>query len=132
MRSKVAARILSETPEDVKIFTSWYADLVVRVHEIMRTKNITQKGLAEKLGKKPSEISKWLNGGHNFTLRSLAKLEAELGESLLYIPKHSLTQVKGKSSQCLIVHTNENRAAGEKFINSEVANIEEEAYQITA
>ncbi|MCU0434373.1 MAG: helix-turn-helix transcriptional regulator [Bacteroidia bacterium] len=85
MRSKVAARILNETPEDVKIFTSWYADIVVRVHEIMREKKITQKSLAEKMDKKPSEISKWLSGEHNFTLRSLAKLEAELGVPILTV-----------------------------------------------
>ncbi|MGL5892940.1 MAG: helix-turn-helix domain-containing protein [Bacteroidia bacterium] len=132
MRSKVAARIVSETPEEVKIFTSWYADLVVRVHEIMHAKNITQKSLAEKLGKKPSEISKWLNGGHNFTLRSLAKLEAELGEQLLYIPQKTRTPVKGKSSQCLIVYTNENIAAAENFISTEVSPNEKEVYQITA
>jgi transcriptional regulator with XRE-family HTH domain len=39
------------------------------------------------MGKKPSEISKWLNGEHNFTLRSLAKLEAELGEPIITVPK---------------------------------------------
>lgn len=43
--------------------------------------------MAEKLDKKPSEISKWLSGEHNFTLRSLAKLSAELGEALLEVPK---------------------------------------------
>ena len=47
----------------------------------------TQKDLADKLQKRPSEISKWLNGDHNFTLRSIAKLEAELGEVLLEVPK---------------------------------------------
>ena len=28
---------------------------------------LTQKELAEKLGKRPSEISEWLTGNHNFT-----------------------------------------------------------------
>lgn len=132
MRSKVAARILSETPEEVKIFTSWYADLIVRIHEIMNEKKITQKSLAEQLGKKPSEISKWLNGGHNFTLRSLAKLEAELGEPLLYIPKQKFTLTKRISSQCLIVNTNEINTDAEKFKRAEIHIDEKDVYQLTA
>jgi hypothetical protein len=39
------------------------------------------------MDKKPSEISKWLSGEHNFTLRSLAKLSVELGEPLMEVPK---------------------------------------------
>jgi len=87
MRSKVFQRILDNTPKDVEIFVDWYADLVVRINQLIRENNISKKELAEKMGKKPSEISKWLNGEHNFTLRSLAKLSAELGEPLLEVPK---------------------------------------------
>ncbi len=87
MRSDIAREILESTPNDVKIFVSWYADLVVRIHEILEEKGISQKTLAEKMGKKAPEISRWLSGDHNFTLRSLAKLQAELGEPLLYVPR---------------------------------------------
>ena len=87
MRSKVVDRLLKSTPKDIEVFVDLYADLVVRINEILREKNITQKQLAENLDKRPSEISKWLNGEHNFTLRSLAKLSAELGEPLLVVPE---------------------------------------------
>lgn len=39
------------------------------------------------MDKKPSEINKWLKGNHNLTLKTLAKLEAELGEPLIYNSK---------------------------------------------
>jgi len=87
MRSKVFQRILDNTPKDVDIFVDWYADLVVRINQLLRENNISKKKLAEKMDKKPSEISKWLSGEHNFTLRSLAKLSVELGEPLLEVPK---------------------------------------------
>jgi transcriptional regulator with XRE-family HTH domain len=87
MRSKIAKRIIDETPTETKIFVRKYGDLVVRVHQILTEKGITQKDLAARLGKSPSEISKWLSGNHNLTLRSIAKLEAELGKDLIYIPK---------------------------------------------
>jgi len=86
MRSKVLQRILDKTPKDVEIFVDKYADLVLRINQILREKGYTQKSLAEKLEKRPSEIHKWLNGDHNFTMRSIAKLEAELGEILLEVP----------------------------------------------
>lgn len=87
MRSKTVDRLLRSTPKDVEIFVDLYADIAVRINQILIEKNLTQKDLAEKLEKRPSEISKWLNGEHNFTLRSLAKLSAELGEPLLEVPK---------------------------------------------
>jgi transcriptional regulator with XRE-family HTH domain len=87
MRSKIAERILAKTPKDIEIFARNYGDLVVRINSLLKAKGYNQKDLAEKLDKKPSEISKWLNGEHNFTLRSLAKLEAELGAPLFYVPQ---------------------------------------------
>lgn len=97
MRSKTVDRLLKSTPKDVKIFVDWYADLVVRINQLLRENDITKKELAEKLDKKPSEISKWLSGEHNFTLRSLAKLSSELGEPLLEVPKKiARTEFQGK------------------------------------
>lgn len=87
MRSKTVDRLLKSTPKDVEIFVDWYADLVVRINQLLRENDISKKELAEKMDKKPSEISKWLSGEHNFTLRSLAKLSAELGEPLMEVPK---------------------------------------------
>ena len=84
MKSKVAKRIQDETPEEVRIFVRQYTDIVVRINEIMETKGYTQKDLAERMNKKPSEINKWLKGNHNLTLKTLAKLEAELGEPIIF------------------------------------------------
>ena len=88
MRSQIAQRILDNTPPEVRIFVKMHGDIVVRVHELIEKKGITKKQLAE--GMNPFEISKWLNGEHNFTLKSLAKLEAELGEPIIQIP-HSFS-----------------------------------------
>ncbi len=86
MRSKIAERIHQRVSADTRIYVRLYSDLVVRIGSIMEAKGITRVSLAEKLEKSPSEITKWLNGDHNFTLKSLAKLEAELGESLIEVP----------------------------------------------
>ncbi len=90
MKSKVAERIQSETPEEVRIFVRQYTDIVLRINQILKAKGYTQKDLAEKMNKKPSEINKWLKGSHNLTLKTLAKLEAELGEPLIYTSREQL------------------------------------------
>ena len=84
MKSKVAARIEAETPLEVEIFVRQYTDIIVRIHELMKKKGLTQADLAQRLNKRPSEINKWLKGNHNLTLKTIAKLEAELGEDIIY------------------------------------------------
>ncbi|MFW5701206.1 MAG: helix-turn-helix domain-containing protein [Cyclobacteriaceae bacterium] len=106
MRSTVFQRILDKTPEDIKIFTRHYSDLVVRINFLLKEKGYSQKDLAEKLDKKPSEISKWLKGDHNFTLRSLAKLEAELGAPLFYVPKTKSFISDGGSKTSFTIYNN--------------------------
>jgi len=90
MKSKVAERIQAETPGEVRIFVRQYTDIVLRINQILTAKGYTQKSLAEKMNKKPSEINKWLKGSHNLTLKTLAKLEAELGEPIIYTSKEQL------------------------------------------
>lgn len=85
MRSKVAARIRKDTPEEVRIFVKHYTDIVLRINKLMKKKGLTQKDLALSMNKKPSEINKWLKGNHNLTLKTVAKLEAELGEPLIFV-----------------------------------------------
>merc|ERR1711879_1144676 len=106
MRSKIAQRLESQVPEETKIFVAKYADIVVRINALIKEKGYTQKSLAARLGKKPSEISKWLNGEHNFTLRSLAKLEAELGETIIHVSQHrTFVSLKTKPIT-MTVHSN--------------------------
>ena len=48
MRSKVAKRILEETPEAVRIFVRRYTDFVIRINKILKSKDYTPKGLSKK------------------------------------------------------------------------------------
>jgi len=73
------------TPKEVKLMIDHSFAIVDRIDEIMTKKNISQRQLAEMLGKKESEISKWMRGTHNFTIKTIAKLEAVLGESIFSI-----------------------------------------------
>lgn len=86
MRADIIKEMLSYSKPGTTEFVNLCGDIIIRVKELMQEKGITQQDLAEKMGKKAPEVSKWLSGNHNFTLRSIARLEAELGEKILVVP----------------------------------------------
>lgn len=59
--------------------------IVDRIHEILESKGLSQKDLAQMMGKNEAEISKWMRGTHNFTLATLVKLEKALGCSIISV-----------------------------------------------
>lgn len=79
------AELLAETPKEQLLFVDFSMAIATRIVRILEEKGLKQKDLAQMLGKTEPEISKWLSGTHNFTLRSLAKIESVLGESLFAV-----------------------------------------------
>jgi transcriptional regulator with XRE-family HTH domain len=61
-------------------------DIVDQIHLYMKEKEWSQKDLAKELGKAPSEINKWLNPGHNFTIGTIGKLSAAFGKDMVVTP----------------------------------------------
>lgn len=59
--------------------------ITAKVAAILEERNISQKEFAKSLNKKPSEVSKWLTGLHNLTLKSITKMEVALGVDLINI-----------------------------------------------
>jgi transcriptional regulator with XRE-family HTH domain len=55
------------------------------IDAILKKQNKTQSDLAILLNKKESEISKWLQGSHNFTLKTISKIEEALNAHILSI-----------------------------------------------
>jgi ribosome-binding protein aMBF1 (putative translation factor) len=78
--------ILRQAPEESKRFVSKTMAIARQLDLIMSRKGISQKELAKKLNKTEPEISKWLAGDHNFTIRTLTAIETALDEEILVIP----------------------------------------------
>lgn len=57
-----------------------------RIYELMTQRGLTKLQFAQALGKKPSEVTKWLSGQHNFTLRTISLLSSFFGQPLIQIP----------------------------------------------
>jgi transcriptional regulator with XRE-family HTH domain len=56
-----------------------------KIYSILEERGLKSSDLAKLLGKSPSEISKWLSGMHNVTLKSITKIETVLGVDLIHI-----------------------------------------------
>lgn len=50
-----------------------------RIADAMEAAGLSKSQFARKMGKSPSEITKWLSGTHNFTIDSLQEISAVLG-----------------------------------------------------
>ena len=76
---------LAKIPQDVRkqIDMSWA--IADKIDALLKAKGMSQKEFAHLMGKTEPEVSRWLGGTHNFTLRTLAKISVVLGEDVIKI-----------------------------------------------
>lgn len=76
---------LAKIPPDVRkqVDMSWA--IADKIDALLRAKGMSQKEFAHLMGKTEPEVSRWLGGTHNFTLRTLAKISVVLGEDVIKI-----------------------------------------------
>ena len=82
--SIIEARRQKVNPE-IRRMVDMSIKIVDRIHEILKAKGLKQKDLALRLGKKESEISRWMRGTHNFTIDTLIAIEDALGEPIIAV-----------------------------------------------
>lgn len=59
-------------------------DITEKVRLALEYKGWKSQDLAKQMNKNPSEVSKWLGGMHNLTLKSIIKMEVALGIDLIH------------------------------------------------
>lgn len=77
--------MLKSVPEYIKKETDLEFGVSDRLVDLMKEKGVSKTSLAQDLGKQPSEITKWLSGQHNFTLRTIALLSAYFGKPIINV-----------------------------------------------
>lgn len=78
---------LSAIPQEQRAEFDLSSGIAERLDAILKKKGITQHELACRLGKRDSEVSKWLTGRHNFTTSTIARIEQAIGDKLIQISK---------------------------------------------
>lgn len=75
--------IFDEIPREKREETRLTFAISNRIDTLMRQRGLNRKQLAEALGKRPNEITRWLSGEHNFTLATIAKLSTFFGNPIV-------------------------------------------------
>lgn len=77
--------LLGEISQETREETRLSFDIADRIYALMLEKGLSKKQFADALGRRPSEITKWLSGEHNFTIATLARLSTFFGQSIITV-----------------------------------------------
>ena len=78
-------RMLEAVPADIQQEVDLEVAISNRINDLMVQRGLSKQQFAQALGKRPSEVTKWLSGQHNFTIRTLTLLSTFFGEPLVRI-----------------------------------------------
>lgn len=78
-------KMLSAVPADVQQEIDMEVAISNRINELMEKRGLSKLEFAQALDKRPSEITKWLSGQHNFTIRTISLLSSFFGESIIEV-----------------------------------------------
>lgn len=78
-------QMVATVPTDIKREVDLEFAISNRIYELMTKRGLSKVEFAQALGKRPSEVTKWLSGQHNFTLRTISLLSAFFGEELIAV-----------------------------------------------
>jgi ribosome-binding protein aMBF1 (putative translation factor) len=82
-RSPIIQRLKAEITPEISEQNDRRMGLAVKIAEALRSRGLTNQEFAFMMGKKPSEVTRWLSGTHNFTTETLWQMERVLRIQLL-------------------------------------------------
>ena len=85
-RAKTSLReLLSDISPEERAEARLSFQISNRLDFLMKEKGLSKKQLADAIGKRPSEITRWLSGEHNFTISTLAMLSSFFGQPVITV-----------------------------------------------
>lgn len=72
-----------DIPDDVVRYVDHSMNIAKRIDAHLVEMKWSQKDLADKLGKNEATISTWMRGTHNFSLRTISKIESVMNRNLI-------------------------------------------------
>lgn len=77
--------IFNEIPQEKREESRLSFAISNRLDVLMKERGLNRKQLADAMGKRPNEVTRWLSGEHNFTISTLAKLSTFFGQSIIAV-----------------------------------------------
>lgn len=85
-RAKTSLRdLLSDITPEERAEARLSFQISNRLDSLMKEKGLSKKQFAEAIGKRPSEITRWLSGEHNFTISTLSMLSIFFGKPIVIV-----------------------------------------------
>ena len=76
---------IASIPQDVEKQVDWSFAIADKIAARLKELGLSQKDFALMVGKTQAEVSRWLSGTHNFTIRTLAKISTVLGQDFIRV-----------------------------------------------
>lgn len=89
--SDIAREVMESITPEERALSNLTDGIAERLDSIMKRKHISKSQLAKMTGRRPSEVTKWLGGGHNFTCKTIVLIQQVLGEDLVRVSKSRKT-----------------------------------------
>jgi antitoxin component HigA of HigAB toxin-antitoxin module len=83
--AKSLEEMIGVIPENLKLEVDLSFEISDRIYALMTERGLTKRQFADALGKRPSEITKWLSGEHNFTISTIAKLSTFFNKPIISV-----------------------------------------------
>jgi len=77
--------MVASVPADIRSEIDLCFAISERIDNLMHENGLTKKQFADAIGRRPSEITKWLSGQHNFTIATLAMLSSFFGQPIITV-----------------------------------------------
>ncbi len=78
-------KMVASIPDDIKAEIDLSFAISDRIDFLMNERGLSKKQFADALGRRPSEITKWLSGQHNFTIATLGMLSSFFGQPIITV-----------------------------------------------
>lgn len=70
--------ILNDIPNELKVQIDLSFAIADKIASVLKERGMTNKDFAKLVGKTEAEVSRWLGGTHNFTLKTIARISSAL------------------------------------------------------
>lgn len=77
--------MVGQVPKEIKEELDLSFAISSKIDALMQERGLSKKQFADQIGKRPSEITRWLSGQHNFTVSTLTMLSAFFGKSIISV-----------------------------------------------
>lgn len=90
--------MISSVPQEIITEIDLSFAISNEIYRLMQERGLTKKQFADALGKKPSEVTKWLSGQHNFTIRTISMLSNFFGKPIIQTVSSSYKLLEDEDS----------------------------------